>query len=737
VAKGDVIAISKLSQLHVVIVVLTLLVAAPAIPVHSNDGTLASGIKSVFYTPGEALLFSYYNSTYFVLRDSSGGISWNGTLEEGESKQLTLGGEIYSATGSNPYTVIVGTSQTETVVGYYAIDTFGKGTSENLYTFIPTCDPLYPQSQFIIFSYTNGTVVKVTDAPSRTVLWQGILNEGQHFNEELSNTTWQNRTVRVKSTFPVSALCYLDQGFIVPSSTGLFTGTLFYTFAGNITNGNNDLNVIAYHDNTWVEISDSTSKSSVWNGTLSAGEVHSEVFARPTFLTIESNQSVAVTVDPYPTWPTMYQAALYAGDMDGNLVGKNFFATARGEGYLRIIAYQNDTHVTLTDQKTGALVWDGTLDEMGFHTETTSHTVYNVTCDRPVSVLEGYGEWSAMFAPLYYTTDAEPPTIGNCSRTPENPTPTQDVRISVEVSDDLSGVQNVTLSYSISGGVLTNLTMALSGTNTYIANISAMPSQTLVSYRIVAYDNMGNAATSSDFRYVVSSYPTGSVIINDGESYTSSPVVTLTLTYNSASSTVSQVRYSNDGVWDTEPWEAPSPTKAWTLTPGDGTKTVYVQFKDQAGLVSITYSDTITLDVTAPFIGIPSREPAGDVQPDESVKVSVNASDATSRVENVTLYCTLNNGTTWQEPISMTLNPSTSLYEGTIPAQPTGTWVKFKIVAYDKAGNNATLEGTQPYLSYEVVPEFQSFLMLLMFMIATLLAVIVHKRKHSTLPDRR
>jgi hypothetical protein len=629
---GDVVAISKFSQLQVAIVVLTLLVAALAIPARGSDGTLASGIKSVFYTPGEALLFSYYNNTYFVLRDSSGGISWNGTLEEGESKHLTLGEGIYSATGSKPYTVIVGTSQTETVVGYYAIDTFGKGTSKNIYTFIPTRDPLYPQSQFIIFSYANGTVVKVTDARSKMVLWQGILNEGEHFNEDLGNATWQNRTVRVESTFPVSALCYLDQGFIVPSSMGLFTGTLFYTFAGNITNGNNDLNVIGYHDNTWVKISDSTSKSSVWNGTLSAGEVHSEVFAKPTFLTIESNQSVAVTVDPYPTWPIMYNAALYAGEIDGNLIGKNFFATARGGGYLRIIAYQNDTHVTVTDQKTHTSVWDGTLDEMKFHTGTTSHTVYNVTSDKPVSVLEGYGEWSAMFAPLYYATDTEPPTIGTLSRTPQNPTPTQDVRISVEVSDDLSGVQKVILSYNSGGVGWANLNMTLSGGNTYVANIPAMPSQTQVNYRIVAYDNMGNVATSGTASYVVAGYPTGSIVINGGETYTASPSVTLTLTYNDASAAVSQVRYSNDGTWDTEQWESPSPSKTWSLTQGDGTKTVYYQVSNVVGMLSPTYSDSITLDTTPPAATITSPSEGQKIQ-SSTVTVAWSGSDGGSGIE--------------------------------------------------------------------------------------------------------
>jgi ribosomal protein S11 len=627
-----VIAIRKFSQLYVVIVILTLLFAALAVPVHSSDGALPTGIKSVFYTQDEALLISYYNNTYFVLRDSSGGISWNGTLEEGESKQLALGDGIYSVTASKPYTVIVGAPQTQNVVGYFALDTLGKGTSTNLYTYIPPREPLYPESKIIIFAYTNGTVVTVTDARSKTILWRGTLNKSEHFSQDLSNATWQNKTVHIESTFPVSALCYLDQGFIVPSSTGLFAGTLFYTFAGNITSGNNDLNVIGYHDNTWVTISDSTSKSLVWNGTLSAGEVHSEVFAKPTFLTVESDQSVAVTVDPYLTWPIMYQAALYAGDVDGSLIGKNFFATARGGGYLRIMAYQNGTHVTVTDQKTHAVVWDGTLDEMELYTKSTSHTVYNVTSDKAVSVLEGYGEWSAMFAPLYYTTDTEPPTISTISRTPQNPTPTQDVRITVDVSDDLSGVQKVILSYNSSGVVWTNLTMTLSGGNTYIANISAMPSQTLVNYRIVAYDNIGNEAIGGNLSYVVASFPTGSIVINGGEAYAASPSVTLTLTYSGTSVAVSQVRYSNDGTWDTEQWESPSPSKTWSLTQGDGTKTVYYQVSNILGMVSPTYSDNIILDTTEPAATITAPSEGEKIQ-SASVTVAWSGSDGGSGLE--------------------------------------------------------------------------------------------------------
>lgn len=92
--------------------------------------------------------------------------------------------------------------------------------------------------------------------------------------------------------------------------------------------------------------------------------------------------------------------------------------------------------------------------------------------------------------------------------------------------------------------------------------------------------------------------PTGSIKINNDDPYTISTSVTLTLTAADATSGVYQVRYSNDGVWDTEPWEFPSPTKTWTLTPGDGMKTVYYQIEDNAGLLSSTYSDTIVLDTT-------------------------------------------------------------------------------------------------------------------------------------------
>ncbi|MFA5868503.1 MAG: chitobiase/beta-hexosaminidase C-terminal domain-containing protein, partial [Candidatus Bathyarchaeia archaeon] len=89
--------------------------------------------------------------------------------------------------------------------------------------------------------------------------------------------------------------------------------------------------------------------------------------------------------------------------------------------------------------------------------------------------------------------------------------------------------------------------------------------------------------------------PAGVVSINAGATYTTSMSVTLTLTYSDATSGVDRVRYSNDGVWDTEPWESPLATKAWDLASGDGLKTVYYEVRDNAGLLSIVYYDDIIL----------------------------------------------------------------------------------------------------------------------------------------------
>ena len=120
-----------------------------------------------------------------------------------------------------------------------------------------------------------------------------------------------------------------------------------------------------------------------------------------------------------------------------------------------------------------------------------------------------------------------------------------------------------------------------------------------VNYQVM--DNAGHISPQlGDDITLDTTAPAGSVSINSGDTSTSSTSATLSLTYSDATSGVSQVRYSNDDAWDTEVWESPAATKEWTLTSEDGEKTVHYQIKDNAGLLSSTYSDTITLETPSP-----------------------------------------------------------------------------------------------------------------------------------------
>ncbi|WP_299090241.1 immunoglobulin-like domain-containing protein [uncultured Metabacillus sp.] len=95
--------------------------------------------------------------------------------------------------------------------------------------------------------------------------------------------------------------------------------------------------------------------------------------------------------------------------------------------------------------------------------------------------------------------------------------------------------------------------------------------------------------------------PEGQFTINAGAEFTNKETVTLALEATDDLSGVHQVRYStNSNEWSD--WEEYDPTKDVTLPSGDGKKTVFVEFKDNAGNISKTYKQTITLDTMAPVI---------------------------------------------------------------------------------------------------------------------------------------
>ena len=92
--------------------------------------------------------------------------------------------------------------------------------------------------------------------------------------------------------------------------------------------------------------------------------------------------------------------------------------------------------------------------------------------------------------------------------------------------------------------------------------------------------------------------PTGTISINGGATFSRTATVSLALTATDPSG-VAEMCVSN--VPSCSTWQPFVKTKAWTLSAGDGVKTVFVLFRDRVGNTTTgAVQDQITLDGTAP-----------------------------------------------------------------------------------------------------------------------------------------
>jgi len=133
-------------------------------------------------------------------------------------------------------------------------------------------------------------------------------------------------------------------------------------------------------------------------------------------------------------------------------------------------------------------------------------------------------------------------------------------------------------------------------------------------------------------------------------------------------------------------------------------------------------------DMANPIIGTSHQEPL-EPSGGQNVTISVNVTDKESGVHNVTLSYSINEGANWTDVLMINLTGDT--YVGEIPGLPNGSVVLYKITAYDNAGNFVVDDNATQYYIYTVIPEFPATIFLPLFIITTLLAVIVYRRKQS------
>ena len=197
--------------------------------------------------------------------------------------------------------------------------------------------------------------------------------------------------------------------------------------------------------------------------------------------------------------------------------------------------------------------------------------------------------------------------------------------------------------------------------------------------RYFSVDRAGNAEAVKTQTYVINTNP--SITINGGTTYTISRSVTLSLFCGSAGCT--QMQLSNDNItWPAA--ETYRTTRNWTLTSGEGEKTVYVKYRDSAGNWSGVYSDSIIFDLTKP---VTTATPAGGTYGGTQT-ITLSCSDGAGSGCDKTYYTTDGSVPTTASPV----------YSGPLALSVTTTLQYFSV---DRAGNTEAVK-TQTYI---IVPD--------------------------------
>ena len=171
----------------------------------------------------------------------------------------------------------------------------------------------------------------------------------------------------------------------------------------------------------------------------------------------------------------------------------------------------------------------------------------------------------------------------------------------------------------------------------------------------------------------------------------------------------------------------------FTLASEDGTWIVTAIFQSEL-FQPLKYDLLLTfVEGVPPYISDPVQNPSNNIQLNQAVNITVYVSDIGIGVYNVTLYYAIDNGVTWT-PIRMD-RVSSQTFQATIPGFQEETYVSYKIVAYDHAGNKAENNNDNSYYTYHVVPEYSANIILAIFTLLTILTIIFTrktKRQQST-----
>ncbi|MBA3462496.1 MAG: hypothetical protein H0T46_21215 [Deltaproteobacteria bacterium] len=366
-----------------------------------------------FYTAAEAVIHGYEKDTkvrIVSLSDPStkrqAGTIWEGTVGLGETRTIPTGAGVYGLLSDKKAAILVGTPSSCAVVGYFLKDQDGKFRSNRFFTQLPSSAQMSGE-RVIVWAY-DGAEVEVRNPKTQKVLATKTIEAGGRLvlDKEMIGALG-NQVIEIVSTKnTVGAQVYYDQGFIVPSVEGHGAGRDFYTFAGHLTAGSNDLDIIAGEKDAKVTVTDLETGKALFTGTVPAGKIKVLELVDK-YVRVTSDNLVQVQVAAFERNGTGYAEHHFGTGREGGGIDNDFKVTTSGG--LWLFSYFAANPITVKDTKTGKIVFEGKLDAGSGRELTVGGGLFHVHSGKGMSVMGGASTCGADYSPaagLFAVDDA-------------------------------------------------------------------------------------------------------------------------------------------------------------------------------------------------------------------------------------------------------------------------------------------------------------------------------------------
>jgi hypothetical protein len=347
-----------------------------------------------FYTAAEAIVHGYFPDTNVrIVSAQTGTPIWEGVVGPGDTELVRTGAGVFSFISDKKATILVGTPSSCTMVGYWARDEDGTHRSDHFYVRVP--ETINAGTERVVVWAYDATHVEVVDHTTGQRLASRDLRARERIEfigQELTPIGGHLLDVRSESQ-AVGVQVYYDQGFTVPGTDGRGAGREFLTYVGNIDRGPNDVVLASHHGNARVTIENLDGGAVLFDGDVQAGQPRvvtlSDVYVR-----IRSDLEISTYVAPVDR---DYQEHHFAPGVEGTGIENDFLLSTPGE--LWIFSYFDGNAVTVENARTGAQVWQGTLEAGRVQGLTPGWGMYRVRSGLGASVMGGAHACGGEYSP--------------------------------------------------------------------------------------------------------------------------------------------------------------------------------------------------------------------------------------------------------------------------------------------------------------------------------------------------